>query len=85
MVSSKNIFQVVGVYFNENFSPVSKFIIMKRIFTIGAAMNWKIHQMEVMTLFFNEVLMMEIYMDHPDSFTREGKEYLVCKLMENFV
>ena len=55
--------QVAGVNFNEIFGLVAKFITIRCILAIGAAMDWKIHQMHVNTTFLNGGLEGEIYMD----------------------
>ena len=54
---------MAGVDFNETFALVAKFIIIRCILALGAAMNWEIRQMNVKTTFLNEILEVEIYMD----------------------
>ena len=44
---AKGYFQVAGVYFNESFTPVAKFITIRCILALGAAMDREIHQMDV--------------------------------------
>ena len=56
---------MVGVNFNETFALLDKFIIIRCILALKTAMNWKIHQMDVKTMFFNRILDVEIYMDQP--------------------
>ncbi len=77
---AKGYSQVAGVDFDETFAPVAKFITIRCILAIGAAMDWEIHQMDVKTAFLNGVLEVEIYMDQPEGFVQKGKEHLVCKL-----
>ena len=71
---------MAGVDFDETFATMAKFIIIRCILPLGGTMDWKIHQMDVKTMFLNGILEMEIYMDQPEGFKREGKEDLVCKL-----
>lgn len=41
--------------------------------------------MDVKTIFFNEVLEVDIYMDQSEEFIQEEKEHLVYKLQKNVV
>ena len=61
---AKKFFQVAGVDFNE-------FITIRCILTLGAAMDWEIHQIDVKTTFLNGILEVEIYMDQPEGFLQE--------------
>ena len=36
--------------FNETFATIAKFITIRCILTLGAAVNWEIHQMDVKTV-----------------------------------
>ena len=63
--------------FNETFVFVAKFITIKCILALRAAMNCQIHQMEVKMAFLNGILVVEIYMDQPEGFVQENKKYLV--------
>jgi hypothetical protein len=79
---AKGYSQVAGVDFDETFAPVAKFITIRCILAIAAAMDWEIHQMDVKTAFLNGVLEVVIYMDQPEEFVQKGKEHLVCKLIK---
>ena len=68
---------------NETFASVAKFITIICILALRAAMNWKIHQMDVKTTFLNRILEVEIYMDQPEGSIQEGKGDLVCKLKKD--
>lgn len=50
---AKEYSQVGGVDFKEAFNPVAKFITIVCIFTIEAAMDWKIHHVDVKATFLN--------------------------------
>ena len=60
--------QVAGVDYNETFAPMAKFITIRCILALGAALNLEIHQMDVKITFLNGILEMEIYMDQPEGF-----------------
>ena len=62
--------QVAGVDFDETFAPMAKFITIRCILAIVAAMDWEIHQMDVKTTFLNGVLEAVIYMDQPEGFVQ---------------
>ena len=79
---AKGYSQVAEVDFDEIFAPVAKFITIRCILTIAAAMDWEIHQMDEKTAFMNDVLEVVIYMDQPEGFVQKGKEHLVCKLIK---
>ena len=63
---------------NEIFASMAKFITIMCSFAIRAAMNWEIHQLDVMIAFFNGVLEVEIYIDQPEGFVQEGKMNTLC-------
>ena len=44
---------MAGVDFYETFAPVAKINTIKCILTLGAAINWKIHQMDLKMAFLN--------------------------------
>jgi len=77
---AKGYSQVEGVDFDETFAPVAKFCTIRCMLAIGAAMGLEMHQMDVKTAFLNGDLEVEIYMDQPPGFVREGRSDLVCKL-----
>jgi hypothetical protein len=77
---AKGYSQVEGVDFNETFARVAKFTTISCMFTIGAAMDLEIHQMDVKTTFLNGELEEDIFMDQSQGFVQDGKEHLVCKL-----
>jgi len=79
---AKGYSQVAGVDFDETFAPVAKFITIRCVLAIAAAMRWEIHQMDVKTAFLNGMLEVVIYMDQPEGFVQKGKEHLVCKLIK---
>jgi hypothetical protein len=81
-VGGKGYSQVAGVDFDETFAPVAKFITIRCILAIAAAMNWEIYQMDVKTTFLNGVLKVVIYVDQPEGFVQKDKEHLVCKLIK---
>ena len=54
--------------FNETFAPVAKFFTIICILTLGMALNWEIHQINVKIAFLNEILEVEIYTNQLEGF-----------------
>ena len=70
---AKGYSQMAGVDFDETFAPVTKFIMIRCIKVIAAAMDWEIHQIDVKTAFLNGMLDVVIYMDQPEEFVQKAK------------
>jgi hypothetical protein len=54
--------------------------ILDLLFTIASVMGWKLHQMDVKSVFLNGVIEKEVYIEHPQGFVTHGKESHVYKL-----
>jgi len=52
------------------------------LFTISAQFGWKLHQMDVKSVFHNGFLEEEIYVEQPKDFVVEGKEDQVYRLFK---
>jgi Reverse transcriptase (RNA-dependent DNA polymerase)/Integrase core domain/GAG-pre-integrase domain len=76
--------QISGVDYLDTFAPVAKLSSIKILFSIAAAEDLEIHQMDVVTAFLLEDLDDEIYMEQPEGLEKtrngKGKGNLVCKL-----
>jgi hypothetical protein len=46
---------VAGVDFNKSFAHMAKFITIRCITTLIAALEWKIHHIKVKTMFFIDI------------------------------
>ena len=84
MLVAKGCSQVEGVDFGETFAPMAKFNIIRVILVIRAAMGLEMHQMDIKIVFFNNDLDVVIYMEQPEGFVQNNREYLVCKLKKSF-
>jgi hypothetical protein len=62
------------------FSPVVKHSSIRTFFSIVAAHDLELEQLDVKTAFLHGELEEEIYMDQPEGFIVPGKENYVCKL-----
>jgi len=72
-----------GINYKETFSSVSKKDSLRIIMALVSHYDLELHQMDVKIAFLNENLEEEVYMDQPEGFSIEEKEYMVCKLKKS--
>jgi len=60
---AKGFSQVEGIDYDETFARVAQYSSVRVIFAISAQMGWKVHQMDVKTVFLNGVVEEEIYVE----------------------
>lgn len=77
---AKGFTQFERVDFHETFALVAKFITIRCMLALGAALDLEIHQMNVKTAFLKPFLKEDIYMDQPKGFKQFWRERLKCKL-----
>jgi hypothetical protein len=54
------------------------------VISIAIDMGWKIHQMDVKTIFLNGIIEEEVYIEHPHGFEVHGSDSHVCRLKKAF-
>lgn len=64
-------------------SPVTRITSIRMILAIVALRNLEVHQMDVKTVFLNEDLEEEIYMEQLKGYVALGQEKKVCKLVKS--
>jgi hypothetical protein len=69
-----------GIDYDEIFAPVDRYASIRIIISLAAVFGWKLHQMDVKTVFFNGEVEQEVYIKQPKRFVIHGKESHVCKL-----
>jgi hypothetical protein len=77
---AKGFTQILGIDFDETFSPVARFELLRLLLVLAALEDWHIHQMDVKSAFLNGVLEEEIYMEQTTGFIVSGQETRVCCL-----
>jgi hypothetical protein len=75
---AKDFTQKEGIYYHENFSPLSKKDSFRIIMALVAHFDLELHQMDVKTVFLNGDLEEEVYMKQPEGFDDDSKR--ACKL-----
>jgi hypothetical protein len=72
--------QKEGIDYEETFSPVAIYTSIRTIMALAAKMKWKLHQMDVKTIFLNDVIEEEVYIEQPPGFEVQDMKTHVCKL-----
>jgi hypothetical protein len=66
--------QVEGLGFGETFVPVARLETIRILLAFAASKGFKLYQMDVKSVFLNDVIQEEVYVRHPLSF--ESPKYL---------
>jgi len=77
---SQGFSQIEGINYEETFAPVARYSYIRMILALSVQMGWHIHQMNVKTMFLNEVIKKEVYIEQPVSFEVFSSESHVCRL-----
>ena len=75
---AKGFAQRYGIDYEDTFAPVCKFTSIRTILSIGATLDFEIHQLDVKTAFLNGEIDTEIYIRQPPGFEQDSTS--VCKL-----
>jgi len=77
---AKGFTQIIGIDYDETFSPVARFESLRLLLALAALEDWEIHQMDVKSAFLNGLLDEEIYMEQPQGFIDPDHPDKVCLL-----
>ena len=69
-----------GVDFSKTFAPVARLDTIKMLLTLTAHKGWKIHQLDVKSVFLNGILEEELFFDQLEGFVKPRNESKVCWL-----
>ena len=72
-----------SIGYKETLSPVSEKDSLRIIMDVVTHYDLELHQMNVKTIFLNEYLEEEVYMDQSEGFSVKGKEHMVYKLKKS--
>ena len=80
---AKGYTQKKSLDYKETFSPVVKNSSLRVIFSLVAAHDLDIIQLDIKTAFLNGDLEEELYMEQPEGYVAPGQENLVCRLVKS--
>ena len=72
--------QQYGIDFEETFSPVAQFEIVRLVLALATQSQWLVYQFDVKSAFLNGGLQEEVYVAQPEGFINKGDETKVYKL-----
>jgi hypothetical protein len=71
------------INYDEISATVVRYTSIKVIISLASSFNWRLHQMDVKTVFLNGEVEQEVYIEQPEGFVIHGKESYVYKLEKN--
>ena len=80
---AKGFTQEHGIDYEETFSPVTRYELIRYLLAHAALEDWEIEAMDVKTAYLYGKLKEEIYMAQPEGFIKLGQEHKVCKLIKS--
>jgi hypothetical protein len=72
--------QIEGLDYDETFAHVARYSSIRSILSLSAQMGWRIHQMDVKTVFLNGIIEKEVYIEQPEGFETFDRDLHVCRL-----
>ena len=70
---ARGLSQKEGIDYEETFSPVARYTLIRAIMALDANLGWKLHQMDMKTTFLNGVVEEEVYVEQPLGFERHDR------------
>jgi hypothetical protein len=77
---TKGFSQVEGIDYKETFAPVAQYTSIRTIISLVTSMGWKLHQMDIKTVFLNGEIEEEVYIEQPEGFVIHDEKSHVCRL-----
>jgi hypothetical protein len=57
--------QIKGIDYDETFAPVTRYSSIRSILALSTQMGWRIHHMDVKTVFLNGIIEEEVCIEQP--------------------
>jgi hypothetical protein len=70
--------QIKGIDYDDTSAPVARYSSIRSIFALSVQMGWRIHHMDVKTVFFNGIIEEEVYIEKPEGFEIFNSDLHVC-------
>ena len=77
---AKGFTQVQGIDYQEAFSPVTQYEVVRYLTAIAVLEDWELCAFDIKTAFLYGILNEEIYIEQPEGFLEKGQESHVCRL-----
>jgi len=82
---AKGFTQIPSLDYDETFSPIACFKSLRLLLVLAALEDWKVHQLDVKSVFLNGMLDEEIYMEQPQGFITTGMRHGSVTLKRQFM
>lgn len=79
-IVAKGYVQKHGIDFDEVFAPVARIETIRLILALAGSNEWKVHHLDVKSVFLNGNLEEEVYVCQPDGYQKKGQDHKVYKL-----
>ncbi|RVW66606.1 Retrovirus-related Pol polyprotein from transposon RE1 [Vitis vinifera] len=80
---AKGFTQTYDIDYTETFAPLAKLNTIRVLLSLGANLDWPLHQFDIKNSFLNGELEEEVFMTLPPGFCKEEEETRVCKLKKS--
>ncbi|GAA0144763.1 transmembrane signal receptor [Lithospermum erythrorhizon] len=77
---SKCYVQREGIDYTEVFAPTVRMDTVRTFISNAASQGWKIHQLDVKSVFLHGELSEEVFVEQPEGYVMRGEEHLVYRL-----
>ena len=75
--------QKEGVDYEETFALVARNTSIRAIMVVATKMGWKLHQMDINTVFLNGVVEEKVYVEKPQGFETHDRKTHLCNLKKS--
>ena len=69
-----------GIDYEDNFASITRYTSARAVLAIAASKGWKVHQIDVKTIFLNGKIAEEVYLEQPEGFETHNPKIFVCRL-----